>query len=294
MIAQFYRNSLGSRIFDVSIIMILCFFAILTLYPLIYTITLSLQEANVLNNNFYLWPEKFTINAYRGILKDRIFWKCYFNTIFYVMSNVLVCLTLTLTTAYPLTVRDFPLRNFLMFFITFTMLFSGGLIPYYLLIKRLGFVNTIWVMIIPGALSAYYVILTRTFIQSSIPISLREAAMLDGANEFFIFSKIILPLSKPIIAVIALFQAVGVWNNWFTPMIFLSDRKLFPVALYLQEIVVGSLQQTQQLTAELKATVSPTSVRCATLIVVIVPIMCVYPFLQKYFVKGVMIGAIKE
>jgi putative aldouronate transport system permease protein len=179
-----------------------------------------------------------------------------------------------------------------MFFITFTMLFSGGLIPYYLLIRSLGLVNTPWVMIVPGALSAFNVILARTYFKTTIPSELREAAKIDGAGEWTILLRIVFPLSTPIVAVIALFTAVGIWNSYFSALIFLNDRNLYPVALILREIVAG-VSGAETLPAEMRTTASIAGVRAATLVVSILPIMCVYPFLQKYFVKGIMIGAIK-
>jgi ABC-type glycerol-3-phosphate transport system permease component len=290
--SHLYRNSLESRIFDALILLVLALAAILTLYPLIYTVVISFSAANVDNPFFYFWPVSPHFGNYLGLVRTPIFWQAYLNTVFYTTAGSLLAVALTVITAYPMSIDSFPFRNFFMFFITFTMLFSGGLIPYYLLIRSLGLVNTPWVMIVPGALSAFNVILARTYFKTTIPSELREAAKIDGAGEWTILLRIVFPLSTPIVAVIALFTAVGIWNSYFSALIFLNDRNLYPVALILREIVAG-VSGAETLPAEMRTTASIAGVRAATLVVSILPIMCVYPFLQKYFVKGIMIGAIK-
>jgi putative aldouronate transport system permease protein len=290
--SQIYRNSLESRVFDTFVIVVVTLLALMTLYPLIYVVVTSLNAAYVPNRTFYLWPAQPHLGAYQVVLRNSLFLRAFMNSVFYTTSSALLSVVLTMMTAYPLSIRTFPFRNFFMFMITFTLLFNGGLIPLYLLVKALGMVNTPWAIIVPGALTAFNVILARTYLQENIPHELREAAKVDGAGDWIIFLRIVLPLSAPIIAVIGLFTAVANWNSYFYALLFLNDLKLFPVAMILRDIVVGASQRGM-VPVELATSTSGTAVQAATLVVAILPILCVYPFLQRYFVKGIMIGAIK-
>lgn len=292
MQSQIYRNSRESRIFDRAVVIILTALAAVMLYPLVYTVVVSLSPSYESNRFFYLWPEQASLGAYRVVLENQLFLRAFLNSIFYTTAGSTLSVALTMTTAYPLSIRTFPFRNFFMFFITFTLLFNGGLIPLYLLVKALRMVNTPWAMIVPGALTAFNVILARTYLQSSIPHELREAAKVDGAGEWTIFLRIVFPLSMPIVAVVGLFSAVTIWNSYFNALIYLNDRDLFPVALILRNIVVGATAGGT-VPPELATATSGSAVQAATLAAAILPIMCVYPFLQRYFVKGVMIGALK-
>ena len=205
---------------------------------------------------------------------------------------------MTICAAYPLSRKDFVPRNFLMFIFMLTMYFSGGLIPTYLVVSKMHLLNTPWAMMIPGAVSIYNVIITRTYFVNSIPSSLQEAAELDGANTFQFLMKIVLPLSKPIIAVIALYYAVGHWNDFFTALIYLNDKELMPLQSFLRDLLMSnkmSLNNMQGLDAaqaEAKMQLSQT-LKYSAIIVSTVPVLCIYPFIQKYFVKGVMIGSVK-
>ena len=292
MVSRLYRQGLGSRLFDWVIVVILAIASALTLYPLIYVIVLSLSTANITNPYLYLWPVKPQLGNYLVVLQFPTFWRAYLNTVLYSTTGAALCVLVTLLTAYPLSIDTFPFRRFFLFAVVFTMLFSGGLIPYYLQIKSLGLVNNPLVMIVPGALSGFNVIITRTFLRTNIPRELREAAKMDGAGEWAILWRIIFPLSKPIVAVLALFSGVAIWNSYFGALIFLSDRNYFPVALVLREIIVG-VSMIESLPAEIKTQTSIAGVRTATLVLSILPLLIIYPFLQKYFVKGILIGAIK-
>ena len=292
MQSQLYRNSLESRVFDAVNLVFLTLVAALTLYPLIYTVVVSLSAAYVANPYFYLWPVRPNLAAYEAVLGMSVFWRSFLNSVFYTGSASLLGIALTLMTAYPLSIGSFPLRNFFMFFITFTILFNGGLIPYYLVVRGLGMLNTPWAMIVPGALTAFNVIITRAYLQANIPDELREAARVDGAGDWTILFRIILPLSAPIVAVVGLFSAVSHWNAYFWALIFLSEQSLYPLALLLRDIVVGFIQQGR-FDPSLSGVASPNAVRAATLIIAMLPIMALYPFLQRYFVKGLTIGAIK-
>ena len=230
-------------------------------------------------------------------IRDRI-WTGYKNTIIYTVVGTFINLVMTICAAYPLSRKDFVPRNFLMFIFMLTMYFSGGLIPTYLVVSKMHLLNTPWAMMIPGAVSIYNVIITRTYFVNSIPSSLQEAAELDGANTFQFLMKIVLPLSKPIIAVIALYYAVGHWNDFFTALIYLNDKELMPLQSFLRDLLMSnkmSLNNMQGLDAaqaEAKMQLSQT-LKYSAIIVSTVPVLCIYPFIQKYFVKGVMIGSVK-
>ena len=292
MVSRLYRQGLGSRIFDTAILVVLTVTSLLTLYPLIYVVVISLSTANIPNSYLYLWPVKPQLGNYQVVLQFPTFWRAYLNTVLYSVYGAALCVLVTMLTAYPLSIDTFPFRRFFSIFIVFTMLFSGGLIPYYLQIKSLGLVNNPLVMVLPGALSGFNVIITLTFLRTNIPRELREAAKMDGAGEWAILWRIIFPLSQPIVAVLALFSGVSIWNSYFGALIFLSDRNLFPVALVLREIIVG-VSMIESLPAEVKTQTSIAGVRTAALVLSILPLLVIYPFLQRYFVKGIMLGAIK-
>ncbi|MCE7987049.1 MAG: carbohydrate ABC transporter permease [Caldilinea sp. CFX5] len=292
MVSRLYRQGLGSRIFDGAILVILTITSLLTLYPLIYVVVLSFSTANIPNPYLYLWPVKPQLENYQVVLQFPVFWRAYLNTVLYAVSGAGLCVLVTMLTAYALSIETLPFRRVLLFLIVFTMLFSGGLIPYYLQIRNLGLVNNPLVMILPGALSGFNVIIALTFLRTNIPRELREAARIDGAGDWAILWRIVFPLSKPIVAVLALFSGVAIWNSYFGALIFLNDRDLFPVALVLREIVVG-VSMIESLPAEVKTQTSIAGVRTATLVLSVLPLLVIYPFLQKYFAKGVMLGALK-
>ena len=292
MECSLYRRGFGSRLFDAIIIAILAVVTILTLYPLLYVLVISLSEANLANPYLYLWPVRPHLGNFGVVFRFPTFWQAYANTVYYSLSGALVSVLVTIITSYPLSIRTLPLRRTFMLYITITMLFSGGLIPYFLQVRKLGLVNTRMVMILPGAISAYNVIIMRTFFQTNIPGELRDAAKIDGASDWQILWRMVVPLSKSIIAVIALFTGVGIWNSYFGAMIFLQDRRLFPVALVLRELIVG-VSMVDMLPAELRVVSSVAGVRAASLIVSIVPLLAIYPFLQRHFVKGILLGSLK-
>ena len=204
----------------------------------------------------------------------------------------IISVAVTMMTAYPLSLPTFPLRNFFMFFLMFTLLFYGGLVPYFLVVRALGMVNTPWAMVIPGSVSAFNVILARTYLQESIPNEIREAARVDGAGDWTILVRVIFPLSKPIVAVIGLFTAVMSWNSYFPALLFLNDQSLFPVAMVLRDIVTGQ-QAANILPGDVANQLTVIQVQAATLVLATLPIAAIYPFLQRYFTQGIMIGAIK-
>ena len=289
----------GDKVFGVINTIFIVFITIITLYPLIYVCSASISSpASVTSGRMWLWPTDITLEGYKRILKNTEIWMGYANTILYTVINVVISLAVTLPAAYALTVKALPGRKFLVFVFSVTMFFSGGMIPLYVVCRNLGLVNTLWAVILPSATSMWYIILTRTFFQSTIPHELEEASEIDGCSVFATFLRIVLPLSAPIIAVMALYFGVGRWNSYFGEMIFLRDRTKFPLQLFLREILIiakFSEQNTNNADAITMAEQIRISsiIKYATMIVATLPVIAAYPFIQRYFVKGVMIGSIK-
>lgn len=264
-----------------------------TLYPFVYILSASVSDSGPLGRGeVWLLPKGFSLEAYKSVLNDNTIWMHYGNTIWYVVVGTCVNIFMTTITAYPLSRKNFSARNTIMMIIAFTMFFSGGLVPTYLLVRNLGLLDSRWAIIIPAAISTWNLIIMRTFFEG-IPESLHEAAKIDGCSEFRILLTIIIPLSIPVIAVMVLFYAVAYWNSFFTAMMYLNDPKKYPLQIYLRKILIQYEQQDILQDVQQGRDVIAQSVRYAIIIVSTVPILTIYPFLQKYFVKGVMIGAIK-
>lgn len=288
----------SDKIFDITntVLMILIFF--LFSWPLWFIIIASFSDpAAVWNGKVVLLPKGFNIDAYREILKYKSIWLGYRNTILYTVLGTVINLVLTICTAYPLSRKDFMPRNFFMFMFMLTMYFSGGLIPTYLVVNKLNLVNTVWAMIIPGAISIYNVIITRTYFINSIPGSLQEAAELDGANSLQFLMRVVLPLSKPVIAVIALYYAVGHWNDFFSALIYIHKKDLLPLQTFLRDLLVQNqvnidMTGLDPVAAERKMKLAQT-IKYGVIVVSTVPVLCIYPLVQKHFVKGIMIGSVK-
>jgi putative aldouronate transport system permease protein len=235
------------------------------------------------------------LDPYYRVFDNEAIWTGYANTLLYTVAGTMVNIVLTILAAYPLSQRDLPGSRQLMMVITLTMFFSGGLIPTYLLVKSLGMNNTIWAMIIPGAISTYNLIVMRTFFQNGIPHEVQESAWMDGSSNFRLLLSIIIPLSMPIIAVMVLFYGVAHWNAYFNALIYLKDRELFPLQLIMREILI--LNQSEDMGMDgagmAERVLMAESIKYSVIIVSTLPILLLYPFVQKYFVKGVMIGSIK-
>lgn len=275
-----------------GIIMVLLM--IITAYPMYYVVIASITEpAEVMaNTGVMLLPGKISFTSYKLLLEYPMMFVSYKNTFIYVIVGTAISLTLTTLGGYSLSRTEVPGVKQIMMLVTFTMFFSGGLIPKYLLVQNLNMLDTIWAIVLPGALSTMNMIIMRTSFMG-IPKSLEESARLDGAGDFRILWSIMLPLSTAILAVMTLFYAVGYWNDFFNPMIYLKTRNKFPLQLLLREILVSN--STDELTAGVgddKSLISQV-IKYSTIVVSTVPILCVYPFLQKFFTKGVMIGAVK-
>ncbi|MDW7655788.1 MAG: carbohydrate ABC transporter permease [Bacillota bacterium] len=274
---------------------------LLTLYPLVFVMSASISEpVRVSSGDVVLWPIQFTIEGYQTILDYNPIWIGYRNTIFYTVVGVLINLLVTVPCAYAMSRKELIGRNQLMLLFTFTMFFSGGLIPTYLMMKSLQMTNTVFAMLFPGAMSVFNMIITRTYFQNTIPRELQDAALIDGCSNTKLFFRIVLPLSKPIIAVITLYYAVGHWNAFFNALIYLTKSYLYPLQLYLRNILIENQmidlianEDSDALEAILRNVQLRESMKYGIVVVSTLPMLVLYPFVQKYFVKGVMIGSLK-
>ncbi|MCU6710193.1 carbohydrate ABC transporter permease [Paenibacillus sp. J5C_2022] len=267
---------------------------LITLYPIIFVASSSISNpVSVLNEEVWLFPQGFSLEAYKQIFQNKMIWTSYYNTVWYTIVGTTINVTFTVMAAYALSRRSFFARNQIMFIIAFTMFFGGGIIPNFILINNLGLYDTRWAMVLPNAISAWNLIIARTYYQG-IPEEIVESAKIDGANDLKIMYKIMVPISMPIIAVLTLFYAVTHWNAFFNAMLYLPSPELQPLQLYLMKILVQLSSEISEVAGEsVVDSLPPLQLRYALIMVTILPIISVYPFLQKYFVKGVMIGAIK-
>ncbi|PLT44455.1 carbohydrate ABC transporter permease [Paenibacillus sp. FSL W8-1187] len=285
------------RAFGIVVYAVLGIVSLIVLYPLYYVLIASFSEPlKIMNGEIWLWPKGFTIDSYAKILDNDAILRGFLNTVLYTVAGTALNLTMTVLAAYPLSRSDFVGRSLFMGLMVFTMFFGGGLIPSYLLIKNLGLLDTFWVMILPGAVSIWNIIIMRTYFQQSIPPEIQEAAVIDGCSSFGTLLRVVLPLSMPILAVTVLFYAVGHWNAFFNALLYLSDRPKFPLQLILREILIqGQTDDMVRASTEsaIKARQAVEGIKYAVLIVANIPMLLLYPFLQRYFVKGILVGAIK-
>jgi putative aldouronate transport system permease protein len=295
------RESRGDRLFSVVNVLILGLILVVVVYPLWFVIIASVSDPNLVNSGqVVLWPRRLTLDGFRRVFEDPEILSGYRNTIFYTLMGTCLNLFVTLPAAYSLSKKRLRGQKFFLFLFSFTMYFSGGLIPTYLLVKSLGVLNKVWALIIPGAASMYNILVARTFYQNSVPRELEESAMIDGCSTTRMFITIIVPLSRALVAVMALFYGVGHWNAFFDALIYITNRKLFPLQLILREILVQTqlksemLQNLAQDEESMDVTMKLASlIRYSVIIVSTIPVMVAYPFLQRYFTQGVMLGAIK-
>ncbi|MCI9552405.1 MAG: carbohydrate ABC transporter permease [Acutalibacter sp.] len=285
----------SDRVFDTVNLVLCSILFVLVAYPLIYVVSASFSDPfAVLQGQMKLIPVGFTLNSYAKILEHQDILIGYKNSIILVVLGTGINFILTFFGAYTLSKKDLYGRTVITMFFAFTMFFNGGMIPRYLVVKGCGLLDTVWSMIIPGAISMYNLVVMRTFFQNSIPDSLIEAAEIDGASNWQIMFRVVLPLSKSIIAVICLFYGVAHWNQYFQALLYLSTREKFPLQIFLREILllsqVQDLVDTQGFTEQV---MQGEGIKYSLIIVASVPVLMVYPFIQKHFVKGVMLGAIK-
>ena len=287
------NRSPGDRIFIGTVYIITGLMALMCLYPMLHVLFASISDPIRLmqHTGVILKPLGFSLEGYKIVLKNPNIPVSYLNTIIYVVVGTSINILMTTLGAYALSRKGYMFKKTITLLIVFTMYFNGGLIPNFLLVKALGMYNTIWALVVPGAISTWNLIVMKTCFQA-IPVSLEESARLDGANDFVILLKVFLPLSKATMAVMLLFYAVTQWSSWFNAMIYLSDRKKFPLQLIMREILIAN--STGGNTMDSDVMFLEEVVKYATIIVSTVPVLCIYPFVQKYFMTGVMMGSVKE
>ncbi|WP_135555395.1 carbohydrate ABC transporter permease [Paenibacillus cymbidii] len=292
------RNTgLANRVFDTLNYTALALLCVVIAFPFLYLFNLSVSAPlPVSNQEVVLWPIGFQLDSYRKVFEDNLILTAFWNSVRYTVVGTFFVLTIGCLTAYPLSAKRMLLRRPIIIMMTFTMFFGGGLIPSFLLMKQLGILNSIWVLVVPGAFSFWNILLLRTNFQS-LPDELFESARIDGANDWHMLFRIVLPLSKPILATIALFAAVGQWNSFFGPLIYLKSESMYPLTIVLRRILITKEVFDDAVTTK---GVDPryqmgmnTSLQMATIFVTVGPIVLLYPFLQRYFVKGALVGSIK-
>lgn len=289
------RESAGDKIFVISVYVILSLLLVIVLYPLIYIVSSSFSSpAAVTSGRVWLWPVEFSLKGYAQLMDNPKVITGYANSLFYTAVGTFISVALTIMIAYPLSRKTFKGRNVLMMLVTFTLLFTGGLIPTYLVVKQMGLIDTRWALLIPNAIWVWQVIIARTFFQTSIPDELIDSSEIDGCSDLRFMWSVVIPLSKPIIAVLFLMYAVGQWNAYFDALIYLKTAQLFPLQLILRSIIILNnssnatdalkLVERQQLAELLKYSL---------IVVATIPVLTIYPFVQRYFVQGMLVGSVK-
>lgn len=288
---------MDDRIYYAVTYFILALFLLIVLYPLIYIVSASFSSAAaVTSGRVFLWPVEPCLDGYKAVFKHPNILNSYKNAFVYTTVGTCINLVMTMIAAYPLSRPDMPHKGLIMFLFTFTMMFNGGMIPDYILLKDLHMIDSIWALVIPGAISVVNLIIARTFLMSSIPTALLEASQIDGCSDFKYFAHIVLPLAKPVMAVITLYYAVGHWNSYFSAFLYLNSPDKFPLQLVLREILIVNTMDTSMIVdtamAEQMQNIADL-LKYALIIVSSAPVLIMYPLVKKFFVKGVMIGSIK-
>ena len=293
------KNSTADMVYIVITEVILWFMLVIILIPLVYIVSSSFSSPEAVGNGWvYLWPVDFSLKGYAAVFTTEKVWIGFRNSIFYTVVGTFINIVVTMLAAYPLSRRDLKGRGVVTVIFTFTMLFSGGMIPTYLLVRDLRMINTVWAMLIPGAMSVYNVIIARTYIQSSIPFDLYESASLDGCTDDRYLISVVLPLAKPIIAVLVLWYAVGHWNQYFNAMIYLRDSNLLPLQIVLRNfLIVEDMNDSSLATMSMEEYMDKLYLKnlyqYSLIVIASAPVMMLYPFIQKHFVKGIMLGSLK-
>ena len=297
------REARGDRAFLIAVYAFLALIGVLVLYPMVYIVSASFSSASaVINGSVWLWPVQPTLDGYSGVFRYATVLPGFLHSILYTAGGTALTVALTVMMAYPLSRRDFVGRKLFVWALLFALMFNGGLIPYYVVVQNLGMINTYWSQIVPSALNVFLVILAKTFFQASVPNELYEAAAIDGASDIGFLVRVVLPISKPIVAVIALLTAVGIWNSYFSALLFLNSESLYPLTMVLRSILefdnvmtagfgfLGNMSPQQlQYYQNMR-----TLLKYSLIVVSSVPMVLLYPLAQKYFVKGVMIGSLKD
>jgi putative aldouronate transport system permease protein len=289
------KESVSYKIFKVVNVIILLLVVYVTLFPFLNVLAQSFSgQAEINAGKVNLIPKGFNVETYKTILHDKTFWTSYRNTIVYTVVATVISMVMTTMFAYVLAKKRLMGRKFFTSFAVFTMFFHGGLIPNYVLIKSLGLTNTMWAIVVPGAISIFNMLIMKSFFEA-MPEELEEAASIDGSSTYGTFLKIILPLSKPILATMVLFYAVANWNAWFSAFLYLDQSNMFPVTLYLRNLLAGATSgQSAGATAADDLQQIAANIKAVTMVLTVLPILCVYPFVQKHFVSGIMLGSVKQ
>lgn len=288
------RPSRGYRAFQVVNAIILTGVVVVTLYPFLNIVARSMSDqASIISGEVNLLPKGLNLTSYEHVMSDSMFWRNYRNTVYYTVVATAVALILTTTYAYVLSKKHLKGRSFLVAIAVFTMFFNGGLIPNYVLVTSLGLKNSVWAIALPNAISVFNLLVMKAFFES-LPLDLEEAAAVDGLNTYGILFRIVLPLSKAIVATMVLFYAVSFWNSWFSAFLYMDRQELFPVTVYLRNLIAGSTgAEFAGAIAETDEAQVDATIKSVTIVLTTLPILTVYPFIQRYFVTGIMLGAVK-
>jgi putative aldouronate transport system permease protein len=287
------RSSRGYRVFQVVNTVILLGVVVVTLYPVINIVARSFSgDSYIRSGKVNLWPRGFNLTTYKAVMTNSMFWTDYRNTVVYTVVATLVAMVLTTAYAYVLSKKDLRGRGVLVGIAVFTMFFSGGLIPNYVLVTTLGLKNSVWAIALPNAISVFNLLVMKAFFEG-LPVELEEAAAIDGLNTYGILWRVVLPLSKAVLATMVLFYAVSFWNSWFSAFLYMDRSDLMPVTVYLRNLIAGATSATSVGFSESDATAVGANIQSVTIVLTTLPILAVYPFVQRYFVSGVTLGAVK-
>lgn len=289
-------SSFTDKLYMVLAYLFLCLALLAVFLPIMFIISASISSVDAIAaGKVFLWPVGFSLKGYKTILNSPNILRGFYNSIRYAVLGTSINIVMTLLAAYPLSRKDFKCRRFIMFMFTFTMIFSGGMIPTYLVVSSLGLIDTIWAMVIPGAMGVWNVIMTKTYIETNIPVELYECATLDGCRDFTYLIKIVVPLAKPILAVMVLFYAVGHWNAFFNALLYIKNAKLQPLQIVLRDILIveSTVLPTEDLASQMEKLYMKDLLQYSLIIVASVPVLILYPFIQKHFIKGIMVGSLK-
>jgi putative aldouronate transport system permease protein len=289
-----HYDSVGSKVFDVLNVVVLLALGAITVLPLLYVLAGSFaSEAEIDSRPFFLWPKHFVMDAYAYMFGTDVFVRALLTTICVTAVGTLVQVTLTLTMAYPLSKRYLPGRALFLDIVIFTLVFTGGMIPTYLVVRDIGLLDSYWALILPLAINPFYLVIVKTFFQE-LPEALEEAARIDGCNELGVFWRIVLPLSKPIIATFSLFYATAIWNDYMSPLLYINDERKWTLQVLVRQLTAPNADTENVLNVQPSALFPQQGLKFAVIVLATIPILLVYPFLQKHFAKGVLIGSVKE
>jgi len=289
------RESTGTRVFGAVNATFLVLLCAVMLYPFVTVLAQSFSSPGAINaGQVSFWPVGFNVDTYTVLMSNGTFWRNYGNTVLYTVVGTLIAMALTTAYAYVLSKKHLKGRKVLIGIAVFTMFFNGGLVPNYVLIFSLGMKNTMWALVLPGAISVFNLLVMKSFFEN-LPKDIEEAAQIDGLGWYGIFGRIVLPLSKAVIATMVLFYSVAYWNDWFAAFLYLDKSELFPVTLFLRNLIAGASTSASEGAAAAGTTTAlvSTNIQAVTMILTVIPILCIYPFVQRYFVSGIMLGSVK-